>query len=171
MSLSMLSSPICLPKERMSSSARLKPRTQAVRILYEISQTNHDLEQVLHRHLSAPIINEQADEDPQLPIKPIQQQFIRQLVTLAIQHRRTIDAMVIDLAPGKPLEEMPLLQRIVLHIAISEIRYLDDESRAEIPVIINAAVEIAKVYVGDEAARFVNGILGMVALRYPDKTA
>ena len=171
MSLSMLSSPICLPKERMSSSARLKPRTQAVRILYEISQTNHDLEQVLHRHLSTPIINEQADEDPQFPIRPAQQSFVRSLVTLAVQHRLSIDAMIIDLAPNKPIEEMPLLQRIVLHIAISEIRYLDDESRGEIPVIINAAVEIAKVYVGDEGARFVNGILGMIALRYPDKTA
>lgn len=171
MSLSTLSSLICLPKERMSSSARLKPRTQAVRILYEISQTNHDLEQVLHRHLSAPVINEHADEDPQFPVQPTQQQFVRNLVTLAMQHRISIDAMIIDLAPNKPLEEMPLLQRFVLHIAISEIRYFDSDSRGEIPVIINAAVEIAKVYVGDEAARFVNGILGMVALRYPNKTS
>jgi N utilization substance protein B len=155
----------------MSSSARLKPRTQAVRILYEISQTNHDLEHVLHRHLSAPIINEQADEDPQFTVKPAQKEFVRTLVTLAVQHRLNLDAMISDLAPNKPLEEMPLLQRIVLHIAISEIRYLDNEYRGEIPVIINAAVEIAKVYVGDEAGRFVNGILGMVALRYPDKTA
>lgn len=171
MSLSMLSSPICLPKERMSSSARLKSRTQAVRILYEVSQTNHDLEQVLHRHLTAPVVNDHADEDPQYAIKPAQQQFVRQLVTLAVQHRLGIDALILDLAPNKPLDDMPLLQRFVLHIAISEIRYLDDASRAEIPVIINAAVEIAKTYVGDEAARFVNGILGMVALRYPDKTA
>ncbi len=171
MSLSMLSSPICLPKERMSSSARLKPRTQAVRILYEVFQTNHDLEQVLHRHLTTPIVNELADEDTSYPINPTHEHLVRHLVTQAIHHRLAIDAMIMTLAPDKPLDEMPLLQRIVLHIAISEIRYLDGTMRAEIPVIINAAVEIAKAYVGDEAARFVNGILGMIALRYPDKSA
>jgi transcription termination factor NusB len=51
-------------------------------------------------------------------------------------------------------------------VAIAEMRYMG-EGRGDYKQIINAAVEIARAYVGDSAARFINGVLGTVASRYP----
>ena len=42
------------------------------------------------------------------------------------------------------------------------------QGRGDYKLIINAAVEITRAYVGDNPARFVNGVLGTVALRYPE---
>lgn len=149
----------------MSSQARLKSRTQAVRILYELSQTDHPIDAVVDRHLSQPILNDQDDEGAPRVVTEPQRVLVTALVRLALEHRHAMDALIADVAPMTPLEEMPLLQRAVLHIAIAELRYLR-EQRGETPVIINAAVEIARAYVGDSSARLVNGILGTVAARY-----
>jgi N utilization substance protein B len=151
-------------KERMSSQARLKSRTQAVRVLYELSQTDHSIDAVVDRHLSQPILNDQDDDDAPRAVTVPQRTLVTALVRLALEHRHALDALILDVAPNTPPEEMPLLQRAVLHIAIAELRYLH-ERRAEPAVIINAAVEIARAYVGDSSARLVNGILGTVAAR------
>ena len=148
----------------MPSQARLKPRTQAVRILYELSQTDHPIDAVLDRHLSQPILNDVDDDGDPLPIRATQRVFIRNLVSAAIEHRHALDTLISELAPMISLDDMPVLQRAVLHIAIAELRY--SELKGDTPVIINAAVEIARAYVGDSSARLVNGILGTVAARY-----
>jgi N utilization substance protein B len=148
----------------MPSQARLKPRTQAVRILYELSQTDHPIDAVLDRHLSHPILNDVDDDGDPLPIRATQRVFIRTIVSAALEHRHALDTLIRELAPTISLDDMPVLQRAVLHIAIAELRY--SEQKGETPVIINAAVEIARAYVGDSSARLVNGILGTVAARY-----
>ena len=48
----------------------------------------------------------------------------------------------------------------VLRLAIYEMRYVDDVPAG---VAINEAVELAKVYDTEEAASFINGVLGAVA--------
>lgn len=148
----------------MPHAARIKPRTMAVRVLYEISQTDHSIDTVLASHFANPRVNE--DDERIVPINEVQQQFVRSLVQAALNNRHALDALIRDLAPNVPLNEMPLLQRLVLHVAIAEMRYLG-EGRGDYKLVINAAVEIARAYVGDSAARFVNGVLGTVALRYP----
>jgi N utilization substance protein B len=54
---------------------------------------------------------------------------------------------------------MGVLERNILRIGIHELEH------ATVPaeVAISEAVELAKRYASDEAARFVNGILGRVA--------
>lgn len=149
----------------MSSQARLKSRTQAVRVLYELSQTDHSIDAVVDRHLSQPILNDQDDDGAPRAVTAPQRALVTALVRLALEHRHAMDALIVDVAPNTPLEEMPLLQRAVLHIAIAELRYLH-ENRGDTPVVINAAVEIARAYVGDSSARLVNGILGTLAARF-----
>lgn len=157
-------SPLLISRERMPHIARIKPRTMAVRILYELFQTDHSIDTVLANHVAHPRINE--DDDRVVPVSTPQQEFIRTVVQLAVNNRHALDALIQDLAPNVPLNEMPLLQRSVLHVAIAEMRYMGD-GRGDYKLIINAAVEIARGYVGDSSARFVNGVLGTVALRYP----
>jgi N utilization substance protein B len=59
---------------------------------------------------------------------------------------------------------MPLVDRTILRVATWEILYGDDE---QVPpsVAINEAVELAKLYGGDDSSKFVNGVLGKIAER------
>ena len=56
------------------------------------------------------------------------------------------------------------LARTVMQLAIFEIQYVDDVPTG---VAISEAVRIAKLYDGDEAGAFVNGILGTYARSLP----
>lgn len=153
----------------MPRPSRLKPRTHAVRMLYELLQTNHDVASVMERHIAQPIVNEQDDTVAPVTLAESQQVFIRTLLQISLNQRLNHDALIMELAPSVPIEAMPLLQRSVLYVAMSELRYMTTEQgRGDTGVIVNAAVEITRAYVGDTAARFVNGVLASVTLRFPD---
>ncbi len=57
---------------------------------------------------------------------------------------------------------MALIDRNILRMAIWEFAA---ERQTPIKVAINEAVELAKLYGSDSAARFVNGVLGALASR------
>ena len=70
------------------------------------------------------------------------------------------DEIIAENAIGWTLARMPVIDLIVLRIAIFELK-----SRPEVPtaVILNEAVELAKTFSTDESSRFVNGILSTIA--------
>jgi N utilization substance protein B len=70
------------------------------------------------------------------------------------------DEIIAENAIGWTLARMPVIDLIVLRIAIFELM-----SRLDVPtaVILNEAVELAKTFSTDESGRFVNGILSTIA--------
>jgi N utilization substance protein B len=58
------------------------------------------------------------------------------------------------------VSRMPLVDRNILRLATYELLYALDVPPS---VAINEAVELAKVYGGDDSSKFVNGVLGKVA--------
>ena len=62
---------------------------------------------------------------------------------------------------GWTIDRMPNVDRAVLRLASWELLH-----NAEVPaaVAIDEAVELAKQYSTDDSARFVNGVLGKIAL-------
>jgi transcription antitermination protein NusB len=70
-----------------------------------------------------------------------------------------LDRRISEAADGWPAERLGTVERNILRVALTE---LDGD---EVPdeVAINEAVELAKRYASDEAARLVNGILGRIA--------
>ena len=70
------------------------------------------------------------------------------------------DEIIAENAIGWTLARMPVIDLIVLRIAIFELK-----SRPEVPtaVILNEAVELAKTFSTDESGRFVNGILSTIS--------
>jgi N utilization substance protein B len=55
---------------------------------------------------------------------------------------------------------MAKVDRIILRIAVYEIAVAHD---VPIKAAINESIELARTFSGEEAARFVNGVLGKVA--------
>ena len=58
------------------------------------------------------------------------------------------------------LARMAVIDRLILRIATYELRHEPDTPAA---VVINEALELARTFSGDDAVRFVNGVLDAVA--------
>ncbi len=82
--------------------------------------------------------------------------FAWEIVSGVVEHRRDLDAEIAELAPEFPIDQMSRIDRNVLRIALYELRYSGD---APASVIIDEAVELAKLFGSDVSARFVNGVL------------
>jgi len=130
------------------AGSRRRARALALQVLYEIDSVGHKAEEVLGR-----LLNEQ-------PLSEENNSFVRELVSGVIQNRENIDLSIIKFAPAWPLEQIPLIDRNILRLAIFEILL---DNRVPIKVAINEAVELAKNFGGDSSARFVNGVLGSVS--------
>ena len=65
--------------------------------------------------------------------------------------------MIEKLAAAWPVEQIPIVDRNVLRIAIYEMLY---NRLTPLKVAINEAVELAKAYGSTSSPRFVNGVLG-----------
>jgi N utilization substance protein B len=124
----------------------------ALQALYEAESVGHDPCSAVTR----------LAEETALPEKLAQ--FAIELVTGVIQHKQEIDATIRRYAPAWPVEQLALLDRNILRLAIFEI--LHDNS-APVKVAINEAVELAKAFGSDSSARFINGVLGSVVADSP----
>jgi len=118
--------------------------------LFEVDSVSHPAELVLAQRL----------EEKPLPADG--EAFARQLVQGVLKHRRDLDEIIISIAPDWPLEQMAIIDRNILRIAIYEITV---DEQTPIKVAINEAVELAKLFGSDSSRRFVNGVLGTLASR------
>jgi len=90
--------------------------------------------------------------------------FASHLVQGTIGHLEEMDKLISRYAPEWPLDQMAVIDRNILRIAIFEF-LIDGET--PVKVAINEAVELAKTYGSDSAPRFINGVLGTLADKIP----
>ena len=86
--------------------------------------------------------------------------FATQLVRGVISNREKLDSVLSATSENWKLEQMAKVDRIVLRIAVYEITI---DRHVPTKAAINESIELAKTFSGEEAGRFVNGILGRVA--------
>jgi N utilization substance protein B len=90
--------------------------------------------------------------------------FARHLVTGVMTNREKLDAILSETSEHWKLEQMAKVDRIILQIAVYEIAI---DRQVPTKAAINESIELAKTFSGEEAGRFVNGILGRVAATAP----
>ena len=86
--------------------------------------------------------------------------FAGQLVHGVIANQEQLDAVLSEASEHWKLQQMAKVDRIILRIAVYE---LNIERQVPAKAAINESIELAKTFSGEEAGRFVNGILGRVA--------
>jgi transcription antitermination protein NusB len=128
--------------------ARHKAREIAIQVLYEVDSVNHSAETALTNILSRVEVSEDVVE------------FARELINGVIQHREELDQNIRDFAPAWPLDQISIIDRNILRLAIFEILH---DNKIPVKVAINEAVELAKTFGSDNSSRFVNGVLGSVS--------
>ena len=124
---------------------RRRARITALQALFEVDTVHHDPELALQGRL----------EDAPLPVQGLT--FARNLLYGVLQHRATLDAIIQQIAPEWPIEQMAPVDRNILRISAYEIIF--DKSTPP-KVAINEAVELAKLFGSDSSSRFINGVLG-----------
>ena len=132
----------------MHMKTRRRARRIALETLYEVDLADHPPGEVLQRRLAEEAIDNAGSE------------FASELVLGVMQHRPHMDKLIIRYAPEWPLEQMAVIDRNILRIAIYEFLI---GANTPIKVAINEAVELAKTYGSDSAPRFINGVLGTLA--------
>ena len=127
--------------------SRRKSRELALQALYEISTAGHQVEEVLTRLLAGERMSEENAS------------FTRALVRGVVQNKDRIDENISSYAPAWPIEQMPVIDRNILRLAIFEILI---DNNVPVKVAINEAVELAKLFGSDNSSKFINGVLGSV---------
>jgi N utilization substance protein B len=130
-------------------AGRSRAREAAVQMLYqvEVGQLTVNDASRLHGVVGAPDVS---------GLDPDADAYAKALVRGAWEDRAAIDEHIADAARNWRVERMTVLDRTVLRLAVHELL-----AHPETPpkVVIDEAIDLARSYSGDEAAKFVNGVL------------
>jgi N utilization substance protein B len=129
---------------------RHRARVAALQALYEIDCAGHQPGVVVERRLGKADLPESG------------QQFARELAYAVNSHREWLDGLIGRYAPEWPVDQIAIIDRNILRMAIYEILMSDD---TPVKVAINEAVELAKQFGSDSSGRFVNGVLGTLVAK------
>jgi N utilization substance protein B len=131
----------------------------ALQTIFEVDCSAHDPAAVLAHHLT------------ETPLPEEGAAFARYLVEGALGDLPALDALIQEAAPSWPIEQMGHIDKNILRLAIFEIRHgaatplTGRESRVPVKVVINEAIELAKMFGNDSSGRFINGVLGTIVSR------
>ncbi|PAF42455.1 transcription antitermination factor NusB [Helicobacter sp. 11S02596-1] len=92
-------------------------------------------------------------------IKNKQQEFALALFEGTLQNLDELDKAIKTHLKDWDFERLGDMERAILRLGAYEIKFTQTDS----PVIINEAVELGKIYGGDNAPKFINGVLDTLA--------
>ncbi len=123
---------------------RRTAREKALQALFQIdmsqSETNDAIEHVLE---------DQAHDD-----------YLTQLVTGVVLHKQEIDEMIKGNLERWTIERLATVDRNLLRMAVYELLYCKETVPPN--VVLDEAIEIAKLYGDDQSSRFINGVLSKI---------
>lgn len=134
------------------ASNRHLGRIVAMQTLYEYDfrgaeEESVDLEEILNRNLG--------EYDQNIDDK----EFVKKLVHEVSTRSDEIDNIIGPAAPEWPIEQIAKIDKAILRIGVFELAI---ERSVPPKVAINEAVELAKAFGGENASKFVNGVLGTI---------
>jgi N utilization substance protein B len=93
--------------------------------------------------------------------------FSMELLTNAAKYKAEVDQVLEDAMVAWQLKRLARIDRDILRMAVVEIKFLGTPEK----VAINEAVELAKIYSGEDGYRFINGVLRRVVSGKPAPTS
>ncbi|ATO50955.1 MULTISPECIES: transcription antitermination factor NusB [Brevibacillus] len=116
-------------------------REKAVQILFQIDMAEVELHHALH------MVMEDSSED---------NKYLLYLVEGSLNNLDSIDEAVKQYLRGWQLDRIANVDRAILRLAFFELMF---EEGVPARVIVNEAIELAKLFSDDQSYRFVNGVL------------
>ena len=130
--------------------ARRQARAVVLQCLYELDYTDHNFDDAFQNRLLYQ------------PLSPGIRAFAYKLGKGITGDGNRLDSVISELAPEWPIAQIAPIDRNILRLAVYELVF-----SGGIPpkVAINEAVELAKTFGSESSPRFVNGVLGSLALK------
>jgi N utilization substance protein B len=141
---------------------RHQARTLALQVLYELDCTQHPTGDVLQARFDTGGLRDQFESNAKFAEA---QQLTTHLVQGVLHDQSRLDELIKQYAPEWPLDQIAVIDRNILRIAIYE---LVSDGSVPVKVVINEAVELAKTFGTESTPRFINGVLGTLAAREPE---
>lgn len=128
-------------------SPRRRARECAVQALYSLIISKNEMAEV-----ELAFITDQEMKGVDLP-------YFRKLFQGSAEYQNNIE---IILAPhlDRKIDELDPIEKAILLMAVYELKYQGD---VPYKVVINEAIEVAKVFGSDESHKYINGVLDKVA--------
>ncbi len=123
------------PKQKQVFTSRRMSRIQTLQLLFESDLRDS--------------YNQEDDNN-------ISTEFTNLLITGIKKNIIDIDKNIKKYAPDWPINQMPIIDKNILRVAIYEIIYEDAIPK----VIANESVELAKLFGSESSPKFINGVLG-----------
>ena len=139
------------PSVAKASAKRIHPRRHArvaaVQALFALDMTDGSPEVVLDQVARMAEIKADAHD------------LLHEIVNGVCTHLALIDEKIQQAASMWPMGQMASVDKAIMRLALYELLFVP-----EIPpkVVINEAVELAKIYASENSPRFINGVLGTI---------
>lgn len=134
-------------KQVKKPSARRRARECAVQALYSWALSGNTAEQVELAFI--------LDQDLEGVDKP----YFRKLFRQTVENIETVDFSISPYI-DRAFDELDPIEKAILRLAVYELRF---ESDVPYKVVINEAIEVAKVFGADESHKYINGVLDKIA--------
>lgn len=125
--------------------SRTKARAVALQVLYELDQSDHPPGDVIAQRLE------------EAPLEDKLCGFVEEIIYGVLPLKPVLDDVISKYAPDWPFDQVAIIDRNVLRIALWEMLFSKD---TPVKVVINEAIELGKMYGADSSPRFINGVLG-----------
>ncbi len=141
--------------------SRTKAREIALHLIFEMGFREFE-EERLDERLEKGIMESLSSEGDMYAEEPDEDQikYIRSVVKGVAESKDEIDSKIEKYANGRKVGRMSRMTVAILRLAIYEMGHVKD---VPMGAAINEAVNLAKAYDAEEAAKFINGILGSVS--------
>ena len=141
-------------------------RELAIHLIYGREFTGEEPETVVATRLNKDYYKQLSAENDVYEERPsrAQMNYIDTVVNGVANRADDLNALIQEHAIGWDISRISRLARTIMQLAIFEIQYVEDVPTG---VAISEAVRIAKMYDGEEASGFINGILGSIARSLP----
>jgi N utilization substance protein B len=150
---------------KRTPGSRREGRTLAVQLIFMLDHNPTPFEEVWPAFVAF-----KRDDDEPLVASDKSRVFCEALGRGVVEHWKEIDARIKETTANFALHRIGGVERAILRLGIYEMLYCLETP----PVVsINEAVELAKRFSGDEAGRFINGVLDKIraTLSRPARTA
>ena len=121
----------------------------ALQALFELDSVGHQPKETIARQFEG------------VPLTAEVKRFAEELVSGVLSQKEQIDKIIEDTAPAFPLDQLAVIDRNILRLAIYEILI---DNKVPVRAAINEAVELAKDFGGEKSPKFINGVLGSVSV-------
>ncbi len=128
---------------------RRKAREEALKILFEYDSTHDDIDEIMKCFWE----NLSTTKDRKV------REYTKELVKGVVNNLELIDKSIEKVSKNWNLQRMFRVDKNILRIAVYELMF---KKETPVPVVIDEAVEIAKLYGTDTSPKFINGILDSI---------